>query len=204
MGERDDTANPFDRMAKGFEQLLGGWTEAAGRRIAADGPSTAAAAVLDAMKTSITWLSRQVGEAMSRVFDTLDPQGKLEWIRLFAASGVEAMLDAARRVIETILGGASAAASATLAALLGLIEAIKKSIHLILDRMVDPKVAAPVRLPLDLLNNLLGNVAEIMAPEAGTKARRFRTDMYAQLHDIRRADAARKGAAAPRREEPDD
>ena len=42
---------------------------------------------------------------------------------------------------------------------------------------------------IDLLNNLVGNMAEVLSPEAGAMARRFRTDMYAQLFDIRRAEA---------------
>jgi hypothetical protein len=176
--------------SKGFQEMLRGFAEAATQRTKADG-QIGVPPVLGAMGGALVDLAEGVFEGLSDVLGGLDPEGAAEAAAAWASSKIQRMIDAVNGLLGEMLAGAGAAAAGALGAVLGLMEAIKKSVHLLLDRFVDPKAAGRVTAPLDLINNLLGNMAEVVSPETGAKARRFRADMYGQLHDVRRADSAR-------------
>ena len=196
MAEKTRDADPFDAAGKGFERLLGNWTELSAKRIAADGQMDVAQ-LLRTFKESLVRLARRIFDTLKDLISTLDPVGAAGALGTFVAAGVQELLDATNDVVQSLLDAIQVAAANSVAAVLGLIEAIKKSIYLILDRFVDPKLTAPITTMLDLVNNLIGNIAEIVSPEAGSKARRFRSDMYGQLYAIRRADAARRPTSQP-------
>jgi hypothetical protein len=182
-------SNPFEAAAKGFGKLVEGWTGGAAQRAVADGLGEAGD-VIKGIGAEIGKLGESVWNGLETVLANLDPAGKAEAVAAFVAAGIESMIGTANKLLEALMGGAAAAGVNALGALLGLIEGIKKAIHLVLDQIGNPKLTAPVTIPLDLINNLLGNVAEIVSPEAGAKARRFRSDMYGQLYEVRRAKSA--------------
>lgn len=182
-------SNPFEAAAKGFGKLVEGWTGGAAQRAVADGLGEAGE-VIKGIGAEIGNFGEGVWKGLETILDGLDPAGKAEAFALFAAAGIESMIERANKLLETLLGRAGVVGANALASLLGLIEGIKKAIHLVLDAIGNPKLTAPVTIPLDLINNLLGNVAEIVSPEAGAKARRFRSDMYGQLYEVRRARSA--------------
>jgi hypothetical protein len=182
-------SNPFEAAAKGFGKLVEGWTGGAAQRAVADGLGETGD-VIKGIGAEIGKLGESVWNGLETVLANLDPAGKAEAVAAFVAAGIESMIATANKLLEALMGGAAAAGVNALGALLGLIEGIKKAIHLVLDQIGNPKLTAPVTIPLDLINNLLGNVAEIVSPEAGAKARRFRSDMYGQLYEVRRAKSA--------------
>lgn len=176
-------------LASGFGGLLSGWTEAAADRAEVEGVPDVAT-VLRSMGEGVEKLAAAVWKGFEAVLD--GAADAAEVAAAFAAAGIDGLIAAARQVLDALKRGTKAVSSAALAGLLGLLEAIKKGIHLVVDktiRPIDPRLATPITLPLDLLNNLVGNMAEVLSPEAGATARRFRTDMYGQLFDIRRAEA---------------
>jgi hypothetical protein len=177
-------------LASGFGELVAGWTEAVAGRAEVEGAPDAAT-VLRGMGEAVEKAAAAVWKGFEVVLDGAADAAQVA--AAFAAAGIEGLISTAKDLLASLARGTKAVSAAALAGLLGLVEAIKKGIHLVIDktiRAIDPRLATPITLPLDLLNNLLGNMAEVLSPEAGATARRFRTDMYGQLFDIRRAEAA--------------
>jgi len=192
-------SNPFGEAAKGFGKLVDSWTSGAAQRAIADGLGEAGD-VIQGIGAEVVKLGEGVWKGLGSILETLDPASRAEALAAFVSAGIESMIAAANRLLETLLSRTGSLGTNALASLLALIEGIKKAIHLVLDQIGNPKLTAPVTIPLDLINNLLGNVAEIVSPEAGAKARRFRTDMYGQLYEVRRARSAFVPVAVPREE----
>jgi hypothetical protein len=188
--------------AAGFGELLGGWTEAVTSRAEAEGVPDVAA-VLRGMGESVRKLAEKVWAGLEAVLGSAADAA--EFVAAFVAAGIEELIAAANALLATLNRDTKVIGSRALAALLGLVEAIKKGIHLVVDkaiRPIDPRLAAPITVPLDLLNNLIGNMAEVLSPDAGATARRFRSDMYGQLFEVRRAEGAFRPVVATAEEPP--
>ncbi len=173
-----------------------------GTALEAANPAGAVTGAIDTFRRLIAFLRKLAAKIVSflgRLFEALPTLP--EFVAEQFGDLVTLIGDELTGVLDDLAEAAGAALDTAISAALAFFELIKKTIYLLTDftrkTVGDNPLIDVIHMYLDLFNNLMGNLAELLSPKFGAKARRIRLDMYGQLAAIRTA----QGAIAPDRQD---